>query len=83
MRLLIREVAAGCVLYRTLRADPATNGVLCCLVCAALAVVTRKRPLVGRRDGFGLATGCVVISCGGLVFRSLVVGLSGLMAHSH
>ncbi len=69
----MREAATGCVLYEILGMDPRLNAVLCSIVVVALGLTTRKDSLLGREDGLGLATECLVIFCGALVFRDLLV----------
>ena len=79
LRLILREAAVGCVLYAVLGRDPRLNALLCSLVWIALA--TRRSGLLDRKGGFGLLTECLVVFCGGLVFRNLLLVLRAVLAH--
>ena len=83
VRILLREAATGCVLYEVLGKDARLNAVLCSIVGIALALTTRKYSLLDRKDGLGLAIECLVIFCGALVFRSLLILLLTLPAQSN
>ena len=79
--LILREATVGCVLYAVLGRDPRLNALLCSLVWIALALATRRSGLLDRKDGFGLLTECLVVFCGGLVFRNLLLVLPAVLAH--
>ncbi len=79
LRVLAREAAFGIVLYATLGRDPRSNAISCLVVGAVLALLTRRHGLLDRKDAMGVATECLVILCGALVFRNLLILLPGLV----
>ena len=79
-RILLREAAVGVLLFATLGQDARTDAISCAVVGAGLVVLTRRPGLLGRRVAMGVATEILVILCGALVFRNLLILLPGLMA---
>ena len=71
--ILAREAAVGFLLYATLGRDPRTNALCFAAVCAGLVILTRKHGLLKRKEATGMATECVVILCGALAFRNLLI----------
>lgn len=79
LRILLREVAVGVLLFVTLGRDGKRDAIVCAVVSAGLVLPTRSRSLLGRKDAMGMATECLVMLCGAFLFCRLLILLPGLM----
>ena len=82
-RILLREATFGSVLYATLGQDPRMNVLLCAVVWGGLALLTRWKGLLNRKDRMGLFIECLVVFCGALMFRNLLILLPTFWAARH
>lgn len=83
LRILLREAAVGVLLFLTLGIDGRRDAFVCAVMSAGLVLLTHSRSLLGRKDAMGLLTECVVIFCGALAVRYLLVLLPTLLAARH
>ena len=79
-RILLREAAAGSLLHALLGVDRGVNLALGLAVLGALLALTRRHGLLSHRDGLDVATEALVIFCGALAFRDLIVILPALLS---
>ena len=82
LRLLLRELAVGCILHLLLGRNAELNIIVCAVVFTALLAITNKHGLLRHRSKLGVATECIAILMGGLAFRTLlVIGLTLIAWH--